>query len=331
MKFSVLLCSYNGERFIEEQLTSIVEQTVKVDEIIIVDDASKDGTVEIVEDFIKGHPSWNIRLYRNHHNVGWRANFKEGLKYIEGGGNSIIFFSDQDDIWLHDRVEITQKIMENDDGKVLCLEGKWIVVDEYGKILRLKYSGTAKNALRYWQKRDSVRKVKNRKYIRGGYMHGSLICFRSVLIPWVNRVVDDNTGHDTTVAAIAYFLGGLYVVNRNIIKYRVHGDNNSVSFDNVFVSASKHLIDVRIDSIEKNLKWCETLYRAIQEHPVLNSGKFLKDTATEIELCEKRIDYLRQKNIVKVFGLVRFLKYYKFRTWQNDVFHILKSRFRDVA
>lgn len=66
---------YNGEQFVLESLQSVVNQTVKVDQVIICDNLSNDNTIHIVEKFIKNHKDWNINLHINHKNIGFQNNF----------------------------------------------------------------------------------------------------------------------------------------------------------------------------------------------------------------------------------------------------------------
>ena len=112
MKISVLMSTYNGEKFIEEQMISIIDQTKRPDEVIIVDDWSTDSTIEIAEKVIRENDleeDWNI--FRNEKNIGWRINFINGIKHITG---DILFFSDQDDIWFKNKIETYCDIFNSD-------------------------------------------------------------------------------------------------------------------------------------------------------------------------------------------------------------------------
>lgn len=101
MRISVALCAYNGEKYIRQQLCSILSQTVAVSEIVICDDCSSDSTVYIIEQIARQYPDV-IRLIVNKKNIGFRENFEKALKECQG---DYIFFSDQDDIWRQDKVE----------------------------------------------------------------------------------------------------------------------------------------------------------------------------------------------------------------------------------
>lgn len=101
LRVSVALCTYNGERFIREQIQSILDQSRRVDEIVLGDDDSADGTVRIVEAMLEGS---GIDLLIRHHRpgLGVRANFSDAIAATSG---DVIVLCDQDDIWVPTKVE----------------------------------------------------------------------------------------------------------------------------------------------------------------------------------------------------------------------------------
>ena len=98
---SVVMATYNGERFLAEQLDSIFLQSYPNIELIIVDDVSVDGTVAIIKSYCEKHS--NIRLYVNDENLGYIKNFEKGMLLATG---ALIALSDQDDIWVTDKLSI---------------------------------------------------------------------------------------------------------------------------------------------------------------------------------------------------------------------------------
>ena len=96
---SVCMATYNGEKYIKEQLSSILNQLSEKDEIIISDDSSTDKTVEIIESF----QDKRIKILKNNKFRQPNLNFEKALKYSKG---DIIFLSDQDDVWVENKVEI---------------------------------------------------------------------------------------------------------------------------------------------------------------------------------------------------------------------------------
>ncbi|SES16312.1 glycosyltransferase [Pedobacter rhizosphaerae] len=98
---SIALCTYNGSRFVEEQLISIINQTYRNIEIIVVDDGSKDETVEVVRTLMNSFPQ--IKLFENESNLGFNKNFQRAIELATG---AYIAISDQDDIWELNKLEL---------------------------------------------------------------------------------------------------------------------------------------------------------------------------------------------------------------------------------
>jgi len=101
MKISVALCTYNGSRYLQEQLDSIAAQTRRPDEIVISDDASTDGTLETAERFAATAAA-EVHIVRGEQNIGSDKNFERAIAKCSG---DIIFLADQDDVWLPHKVE----------------------------------------------------------------------------------------------------------------------------------------------------------------------------------------------------------------------------------
>ena len=104
MKISLVMATYNGAKYLNEQLDSIKNQTLKLDEVIIVDDVSTDDTSYLVEKYISNH-QLNWMFIKNEKNLGYKGNFKKGLAHASG---DVIFLCDQDDIWHPDKVILPQ-------------------------------------------------------------------------------------------------------------------------------------------------------------------------------------------------------------------------------
>lgn len=98
---SVALCTYNGASYVREQLMSILSQSRPVDEIIVSDDASIDGTLDVVAEVRALERGPEIRVLRNDAALGVTANFEQAIRATNG---DIVILSDQDDVWHPDRV-----------------------------------------------------------------------------------------------------------------------------------------------------------------------------------------------------------------------------------
>ncbi|TDB68961.1 glycosyltransferase family 2 protein [Arundinibacter roseus] len=98
---SVALCTYNGENYLPEQLESILQQSLPIDEIVVCDDGSTDGTLVLLQKFAS-QVNFPIRIVQNETNLGSTRNFEKCLSLCSG---EIIFLCDQDDVWRVDKVE----------------------------------------------------------------------------------------------------------------------------------------------------------------------------------------------------------------------------------
>lgn len=109
MKVSIVVATYNGEKYLEEQLNSFVNQTIMPDEIVISDDNSSDSTVDICNKF-KNRNSIEVKIFNNDNYHGVTGNFENAAKNATG---DIVFFSDQDDVWYENKIEETLKAFQN--------------------------------------------------------------------------------------------------------------------------------------------------------------------------------------------------------------------------
>jgi glycosyltransferase involved in cell wall biosynthesis len=121
---SIALCTYNGSQYLEKQIRSILNQTYKNIEIVVVDDCSTDHTYEITQKLATEYPQ--IRSFKNSKNLGFNKNFEKAIKLATG---AFIAISDQDDIWLNCKLE---RLINNiGDNWLIFSNSEW--VDEEGK------------------------------------------------------------------------------------------------------------------------------------------------------------------------------------------------------
>ena len=121
---SVCIATYNGEKYIHEQIASILQQIGNDDEIVVSDDGSTDKTLDVVRSF----DAQNIHIYINKGDHGYTPNFENALRNAHG---DYIFLSDQDDIWMPDKVEACMKYLKVNDFVV----SDALIVDGDNKLL----------------------------------------------------------------------------------------------------------------------------------------------------------------------------------------------------
>ena len=106
-KVDVLLATYNGEQYLQEQIESILNQTYTDFRLLISDDGSKDKTIDIVEEYAKKDD--RIIIFKQNENMGVVKNFEFLMKQVQ---SKYFMFSDQDDIWKKDKIEKSVKKIE---------------------------------------------------------------------------------------------------------------------------------------------------------------------------------------------------------------------------
>ncbi len=117
---SIAMCTYNGGKYLAEQLNSLLNQTYYPTEIVIVDDASTDSTINILHEYAGLHK--NIKVFENKKNIGYNKNFEKAIALCNG---ELIAISDQDDIWETNKIELMMKQWPKDSSFVYSLSGNF--------------------------------------------------------------------------------------------------------------------------------------------------------------------------------------------------------------
>ena len=124
-RISIAMAVYNGERFVREQLESFARQTRLPDELVVSDDASTDGSVEIVREFAANAP-FAVQLLANELNVGCSKNFERAIEACSG---DLIFISDWDDVWHPQKLAKIEAVFRKSPGVGVAISD-WRTVDE---------------------------------------------------------------------------------------------------------------------------------------------------------------------------------------------------------
>lgn len=217
---SVAMATYNGEKFLKEQLDSIFSQTMPIDELVICDDCSKDKTIEIIQSYQKRYP---IKLFQNEKNLGYKLNFKEAMDYSSG---DFIFLCDQDDIWMKDKVEkMISKIQGN--SKIQALASSFVYIDSKENELPVKLEPGKSNNNFYFkpvEKGDCVR-VEFEEFYNHNYFQGCSLVITKALKNQVITHFSTMVAHDYLINFTAALNDGMYFWNIPLFKYRLHGKN----------------------------------------------------------------------------------------------------------
>jgi len=203
---SVCIPTYNGEKYIKEQLGSILYQLSESDEVIISDDFSTDATLKIIENFKDNR----IKIFPNNHFHSPIFNLENALKQANG---DFIFLSDQDDIWLPNKVEITLKALEKFD---LCVSDCELI-DADGRLLYPSFF-----------KLNHSKKGFFNNLIRNSYL-GCCMAFRRDILKYILPFPPSIAMHDIWIGLCVELWGNSLFIENKLIKHRRHGDNTSTT------------------------------------------------------------------------------------------------------
>lgn len=296
MKKSLVMTIYNGEQYIQEQLDSIKNQTKKLDEVIIIDDCSKDNSYDFIKKYIEKNQLNHWQLIKNQSNLGYQKNFKKGLELSNG---DIVFLCDQDDRWHLDKIEIMSKYML--DEKILCLASSFNFMDEYGKLFTIKLDKNKSNNNLLAQKVNSdLTNINFEQLIRSNFSQGCTMAVRKNLIDEYLELESDLVPHDLAFNMLASLHNGCYYLDLPLIDYRIH-NNNTIGLDNVISSDVKEKKNRRIDERIKSI--------LVEKDIVLFSLK-LNLNEKQRYLCEKRLRYyetrIKLMENKKTFSLMKY-------------------------
>lgn len=220
-KIDVLMATYNGEKYLKEQIESILNQTYKNIQLIISDDCSTDGTREILKQYEQND---KIKIFYQEKNLGYIKNFEFLLKNVE---NELYMLSDQDDVWKEEKIEKSVEKLKTENLDLVF--GDLEVVDEN--------LNTIYESFNEYMKLD--RKIK--KYIGDYRLQYLYNCITGCTILSKKKYLDKimpipsnskHMLHDYWIGLMISLDGKIGYMDEKYIKYRQHG-NNQIGTDKI--------------------------------------------------------------------------------------------------
>ena len=230
-RISVCMATYNGGRYIKEQIDSILPQLSSTDEIIISDDNSNDNTLEIID----GYRDSRIKVYRHEKRDCYTSNFENALKYASG---EYIFLCDQDDVWFPNKVEVVNRHLEDYDFVMTDAT----VVDENMNVL-----------IESRNKHFHVRNGFFTNLIKTRFL-GCCLAFRRSVLDFCMPFPENHELclHDAWITFCAESSFRCTVLDEPLIYYRRY--SNNVSNGGVGSSSIKKILAIRIYIIRELIK-----------------------------------------------------------------------------
>ena len=219
-KFSVAMCTYNGARFIGEQLASIAAQTRLPDELVVCDDRSTDRTVECIREFVRNAP-FPVRLIQNEKNLGSTKNFERAIDLCTG---DFIALADQDDVWLPEKLHRLESALTNENTALAFTDGE--VVDETLRPLGQRVWQTIRfgeDEQKLVHKARAFAVLLDHNVVTGAAM-ALKAGFKELILPIPNDLVHDGIPvlHDWWAALLAAAVAEISFIPESLFKYRQH-------------------------------------------------------------------------------------------------------------
>jgi len=206
------MCTFNGARFLNEQLKTIVSQDWPADEVIIIDDASTDETFAILK-------KWELKfsglfkIYQNDKNLGYNRNFEKAISLCSG---DLIAIADQDDIWLQDKLSSLVPLFN--DQEVLLAHGASVTL----KNGRLHFFSGQLNRYHLFEGNDSRRLFLLNQISGHNMMFRKSLAVSAFPLPL-------HLSYDWWLAVQATAAGKIKAVHRYLVYHRKHGSNTFFS------------------------------------------------------------------------------------------------------
>lgn len=219
MRVSVVLCTFNDQGFVQEQLASVIAQSRPVDEIVVSDDASASGCLDRVRESLAGFDG-GVRICVNPATLGVGRNFEQALQLATG---DVCFLCDQDDIWRAEKVEQTVAAFERDP-RLMLLHSDAAIIDEAGR----RIGATLFRKLRVPAHELALYDAGGALpvLLRRNIVTGATVALRRELLQCA-LPIPDGYWHDEWLALIAAAVGAVRRIDTPLIDYRIHGRNQA--------------------------------------------------------------------------------------------------------
>lgn len=228
---TIIMPVYNGLPYIKQQLETILPQLEKEDDILIVDDYSTDGTREYLRGLLK-NTNKNIELLENKKNRGISQNIKF---LIRNAKSNLIVFSDQDDIWLPNKLEIIRKHFEDPDLSLLVHDAEYIcenASNALNGVMAYKYLKTSKSLLR--------------NILRNGYIGCCMAINKTHFPEEIISKIPKVPMHDWFLSSYAILKNKkIKILYQKLIKHRRHSENLTKSNNTLWIKLKQRLSLIR--------------------------------------------------------------------------------------
>ena len=276
VKISVVVCTYNGEKFLAAQLQSILDQTHPPDDIIVSDDGSSDSTLDIVGEFCSRDsgakkPQWTVQSRKKP--LGVAGNFASALTKARG---EFVALADQDDVWEPTRLEQGLAQFRNDALLVHC---DATLIDEAGQptsslMSALRLTSGERRSLLAGNALDAL--------LRRNLVTGATSMIRASLLQQA-LPIPEGWVHDEWLGLVAAVQGGVVFWEESQIRYRQHGSNEIGAAKTDLDEATRRLRETRSDFFSRKLLRNSGIRRVLERDPIWLSAEARAKLAAKLD------------------------------------------------
>lgn len=234
---SVCIATYNGGKYIKDELLSIIPQLHENDEIIISDDGSSDDTIAQVESLKDSRIKvFNNTRHDSSKKPGWNVtkNFENALIHANG---DYVFLADQDDIWMPNKINVCLNALSTND----------LIIHEMALFIGDNLEDLHKN---HWNGKFHFRNF----LLSDGKYFGCSMAFKRKVLDWSLPFPNDLLLHDYWIGIMAELCGKVSFISEPLIKYRLHGGNVSLVSPNSFIEKIWYRLYIILNYINKFIK-----------------------------------------------------------------------------
>lgn len=291
------MTTYNGAKFVAQQLDSIIDQTIKDFELIICDDCSTDNTLDIISKYASDDS--RIKIIRNQNNLGFKKNFEQALRFCTG---DFIALCDQDDIWEENHLEL----LISNIGNNYVIAGNNQLVDADMKSLSSDFFSSHLFSLeKYPDNSDILKKI----LLSGNCFQGASMLLKRDFLKLYLPLPEDIPYHDSWLAALACSFNKFTCINTIITKYRQH--DNQVTHND---KSNKGFAEKRVlfcnELLYRNPEIDNPIKIFITESKIYFSNVIdFKQKVSQLKFWNKNYTYLYpdKNRTKKIIRLIKFL------------------------
>lgn len=292
MTCAVIIATYNGEKYICEQLKSVIGQSVKADYILITDDGSTDNTLTICEDSLK-ECGIRYRIVENAQQLGPGKNFMNRAVDVD---QDVVFFCDQDDVWNSTKIEKSCYYLKNKEVVAVFCNAEIVdnKLNNMGKFLwdRINFHPTSHDrGIHIYDRFDLIPEL-----LKHNVVTGMCLAIKREFVKMEN--LPDGTLHDAWLAWNSTISGKVVAIEEPLVKYRQHSNNAVGSESKISAQRFRDYSNIRVNQFN-------TLYK---RYAFFKRYMQVKGISTEYDdALNKCIDFQKKR-----IGITKMKKYKAF-------------------